>query len=127
MRNKDTGLLLLYNGLFAISSQYKDLEHLESPIFEVMDEIDSCIVTGFSEQAFENYYRSGIDLEIINELRSFGEFVDKIENQYWTPEHFDQYEDWEIARKWAYKLMKKLGMRRNGWYSSGTNIIYLEK
>ena len=114
MANKQTGLVFLYNGLYAISSNYKDLEHLESPIFEVMDEIDSCIVTGFSAQALRNYSDSGIE----------DDFIDKIDNEYWNPHDFDNYEDWTIARSWATSLLGKLGMTKKSWNTGSTKIVY---
>ena len=124
MANKQTGLVFLYNGLYAISSNYKDLEHLESPIFEVMDEIDSCIVTGFSDQALQNYSDSGIEDGTVNELRRFRDFVGKIDNEYWNPDDFDSYEDWKIARSWATSLLGKLGMTKRSWNTGNTKIVY---
>lgn len=118
--------MFLYNGLFAISSYYKDLKYLESPIFEVMDEIDSCIITGFTKQALRNYLKSGIDPKVVEEIGKFGEFVNKIENKYWNPDDFDNYDDWKLAREWASNLLNLLGWKKKSWDDSETTVIYTD-
>ncbi|WP_436516253.1 hypothetical protein [Ekhidna sp. To15] len=120
------GTLFLYNGLYAISSYYEDLKHLESPVFEVFDEIDSCITVGFSDQSILYYLKNKIvDKALADELRKFKEHVEKIDAEYWNDYDFNKIEDWEIARKWAHSLLEKLGMERQGWDDSSTTNIYI--
>lgn len=126
MKTKSTGLVFLYNGLYAISSNYSELAHLESSIFEIMDEIDSCIQVGFNKSALENYAQSGIAPDLVREIGKFGEFVNQIDNARWNNIDFDIEEDWQLARKWARSLLNKLGMKMNGWNKEGTQIIFLD-
>jgi hypothetical protein len=125
MKNKSTGFVFLYNGLYAISSKYSELAHLESPIFEVMDEIESCIYTGFNQSALENYKQSGVQSEVVHEIGKFGEFVLSINSENWNPHNFENDDDWQLARKWAESLLDKIGMERSGWNDGNTKIIYL--
>lgn len=127
MNKNKTGLLFLYNALYAISSSYKDLEYLESPIFNIMDEIDSCISAGFCEQALSNYSKGGLHDELVSEIGEFGKCVSRIENEYWNPYDFDNYEGWRSARDWAKSLRKKLGMMNKGWYNSGSIVLWTDK
>lgn len=124
---KKKGALFLYNGLYAISSYYKDLKHLESPIFEIFDEIDTCIEVAFNEQSFSYFLEKEIvDNSLVQELRKFKEHIGRIDAEYWNEYDFDKVEDWEIARKWASSLLDKLGMERQGWDDSRTTNIYID-
>ena len=127
MSGKKTGLSFLYNALYAISSNYDELKGLESSIFEVMDEIDSCIATGFNQQALTNYLKSGMGDELVNEIEEFGRYVSGIENEHWNSNDFDNYEDWRLARNWAKSLMKKLDMPNKGWDFGSSRTIYTGK
>ncbi len=125
-KKSSTSLVFLYNALYSISSKYDDLKSLESEIFEVMDEIDSCILTGFNDQALKNYEKSGIDKELVNEIGEFGKHVSSIENRYWNPIDFGINEDWKLARSWANSLIQKLRFKKTGWIFGKSNVLYVK-
>ncbi|MEL7005423.1 MAG: hypothetical protein AAFN93_22225 [Bacteroidota bacterium] len=117
----------LYNTLFLVSSNYGEIKHLESPIFEVLDELETVLYTAFRLDVLNQFQENGwIDEVIKTELVQFYNHVDKIENSRWNSIDFDNYEDWVIAKKWAKSLMNKLNMDRQGWDSTGSTVIYLD-
>ncbi|MGB3513540.1 MAG: hypothetical protein WBA93_30885 [Microcoleaceae cyanobacterium] len=100
---------------------------MNSPIFEVLDELETLLCTVFESDVLNQFQENGwINETVKTELIQFYQHVDKIENCYWNPIDFDNYEDWVIAKNWALSLMEKLKMERQGWDSSGSTVIYLD-
>lgn len=115
----------LYNCLYLISSLYKDIASLESPVFEIFEDLDTRITVGLNDQSLSFFVSQGwIDESLKGELSRFKDFVNRIESKYWNADDFDHLEDWRLAREWANSLMRKLKMEKNGWNSDGETIIY---
>ena len=113
--------------MYLSSSNYSEVSSLNSPIFEVLDELETLLYTAFRIDVLNQFQENGWIDEIIKaELIQFHDYVDKIENRYWNPNDFDRHEDWVLARKWANSLMNKLNMKKQGWDSSGSTVIYLD-
>lgn len=114
----------LYNCLYLTSSHYKDVAFLESPILQVLDELETRMMMGLNDQSLNLFINEGlIDESMKSELSRFRDFVMKIDGHYWNTEDFDHLEDWNLARDWAKSLMKKLKLEKKGWDSSGEVVI----
>ncbi|WP_422003552.1 hypothetical protein [Roseivirga pacifica] len=124
MKKEGSIWINLYNALFVISSRYADLKHLESPVFEVLDELESSIVDGLRQESL-NYYLDNkwIDDREKDELIKFRQHLDSINTEQWNKYDFDSSEDWNLARSWAKSLMVRLGIKNNGWNSTGEIIM----
>jgi len=125
MNRSKTVWVDLYNCLYIISSKYHEISLLQSPIFEIFEELDSKIIMGLSETSLTFFYSEGwIDDSIRKELAKFRDYVNSIPSMHWNADDFDYLEDWGLARDWAISLMKKMKMEKNGWNSNGEIIIY---
>ena len=114
----------LYNCLYLVSSHYGDIASLESPVFEVFEDLDTRITVGLNDQSLASFVSEGRFSEAIkNELSQFRDFINNIDSKYWNTVDFDHLEDWKLARDWATTLMGKLNMKRSGWDSSGEMLI----
>jgi|LakMenEpi03Aug12_release.lakeMendotaPanAssembly.Ray.scaffolds.fasta_scaffold884687_2 hypothetical protein len=115
----------LYNCLYLISSQYEDIASLESPVFEIFEDLDTRISVGLNDESLSFFEDQGwINDDMKGELSRFRDFVNKIDSKYWNADDFDYLEDWRLARDWATSLMRKLKMEKSGWDSDGTTVIY---
>lgn len=66
----------LYNTLFLISYCYDELKCLESPIFEVLDELETSLINGLRDEALDFYEsKSWIDSSVKTELINFRNHV----------------------------------------------------
>lgn len=118
----------VYNCLYLTSSRYNEVAFLESPVFEVLNELDTELIVGFNDQSLSHFVKAGlVDESMSNELSRFRDFVMKIDRQHWNTEDFDHLEDWNLARDWATSLMKKLRLEKKGWNADGEVIIYTKK
>lgn len=117
--------IYLYNCLYLTSSRYDEVRHLESNIFEVMDELETALHVGMHEDRLDEHVKEGlINEERRIELGNFRNYVLAIEPHLWNPEEFDRSDDWDLARKWANTLLMKLNLKKRGWDSSGEYVIY---
>jgi hypothetical protein len=115
----------LYNCLYIISSENKDIASLESPVFEIFEDLDTRITVGLNDQSLSFFLSQGwINEGAKGELSRFRDFVNKIDSKHWNADDFDHLEDWTLARDWAVSLMHKLKMEKNGWNSDGETVIY---
>ena len=115
----------LYNCLYLVSSRYKDIVSLQSPIFEVFEDLDTRIAVGLNDENLSFFVSEGwINESVKGELSQFRDFVNSIQSTYWNASDFDHLEDWKLARDWAAVLMTKLKMERRGWNSDGEVVIY---
>jgi hypothetical protein len=127
MDKRKTSWVFLYNCLYVISSKYSEIAHLESPVFELFDELDSAIIGGLNERSLSFFMdQHWVDQTLKEELIRFRDYLNGISPEYWNAKDFDGSEDWRIARGWACLLMEKLNMRRNGWNSEGSVVIYTD-
>lgn len=116
----------LYNSLFVVSSTYREIAYLETPIFELFDELDTSISMGLSEQSLSFFRDEGwIDKQTASELGRFRDFLRRMPIETWNSSDFDSSEDWILARKWATDIMTKLKMNKRGWDSTGEVTIFL--
>ena len=117
----------LCNCFYVVSHPYSDIAYLESPVFEVFDDLDTSIIMGLREESLSFFVTEGwIDEAMKEELSRFRDHLERIENRYWNPEDFDRWEDWVSARNWAKALVSKLGLKNDGWDSTGTKFYYTE-
>jgi len=115
----------LYNCLYLISSQYKDIAPLQSPVFDVFEDLDTRITVGLNDESLSFFVSEDwINKDVKGELLNFRFFLNKIEPKHWNEDDFDHLEDWRMAREWAIALMKKLKMTNKGWNSDGEVVIY---
>ncbi|HTF18214.1 MAG TPA: hypothetical protein VK658_09095 [Chryseolinea sp.] len=115
----------LYNCLYLISSRYREIESLQSPVFEIFEDLDTRTGIGLSDESLSVFLSEGRISEVMKEeLSRFKDFLNKIESKYWNAHDFDHLEDWRLARAWAATLMQKLKMEKNGWNSDGEVVIY---
>ncbi len=118
----------LYNCMYLTSSWYGEIAYLESPIFEIFDELDSTIIGGLNERTLSFFQEKGwIGDTLRKELIRFKQHINSIDAQYWNPDDFDNLEDWKLARDWAKALMGKLKMKKGGWNSEGQVVIYTKE
>jgi len=123
MRNK--AWIALYNCLYLVSSHYRDIVSLESPVFEIFEDLDTRVIVGLNDESLSFFLKEGwISEGMRKELSRFRDFVNNIDSKYWNEEDFDHLEDWNLAREWATTLMGKLGLKNRGWNSDGETIIY---
>jgi 3-methyladenine DNA glycosylase Tag len=116
----------LYNCLYLTSSSYKELEPLESSILQVLDELETNATVGLNQKYLDSYQEEGlINLEIKDELSRFRDFIFNIDSKHWNPKDFDHAEDWQLARKWANSLMKKMNLKKRGFDDHGI-VIYTD-
>jgi hypothetical protein len=126
MKSK-TSWIYLYNCLYIASSNYTEIKYLESPIFEVLDELETMIEASLRKDTLDFFEKNQwIDRKLREELEKFYDYVDNIAAKHWNIKDFDEHEDWNLTREWAKSLMKKLGMEKNGWDSTGEKTIYLK-
>ncbi|HEY9046885.1 MAG TPA: hypothetical protein VIN08_13370 [Ohtaekwangia sp.] len=119
--------IALYNCLFLVSSRYREIASLESPIFEIFEDLDTRLIVGLNDESLEIFLKEGwINDGMRRELSQFRDFVNNIDSKYWNAEDFDHLEDWNLAREWAITLMSKLGFKNKGWNSNGETIIYTQ-
>lgn len=122
---KDFAWTSLYNCLYLISSQYEDIASLESPVFEIFEDLDTRITVGLNDESLSFFTGHGwINEDMKGELLRFRDFVNTIDSKYWNANDFDYLEDWGLARDWATSLMRKLKMEKSGWDPDGTAVIY---
>lgn len=122
---KDFAWTSLYNCLYVISSHYEDIASLESPVFEIFEDLDTRITVGLNDESLSFFTGQGwINEDMKGELLRFRDFVNKIDSRYWNANDFDCLEDWGFARDWATSLMRKLKMEKSGWDPDGTTVIY---
>ncbi|MDN5204927.1 hypothetical protein QQ008_26290 [Fulvivirgaceae bacterium BMA10] len=124
MKKKGTVWIDLYNCLYLVSSKYNEVEYLESPIFEIFDELDSSIINGLSMESLKFFLENDwITEEQKKELNQFKQYLVGIDDKYWNKIDFDLQEDWLFLKKWSISLMDKLGMKKKGWDSDGEQVI----
>lgn len=117
----------LYNGLYILSSSEEIIRQMETPIFEVLDELDTALEMGFSQQSLESFYDYGwINHSALKELQSFNRVIHKIDLKFWNLSDFLEEEDWLIIREWSKKIFHTLNMKDNGFDSTGIQIIYTD-
>jgi hypothetical protein len=115
----------LYNCLHLISSRYEEIESLQSPVFEIFEDLDTRAGVGLSDESLSVFLNEGrIDKVMKGELLRFRDFLHGIESKYWNSNDFDHHQDWELARAWAVILMQKLRMKKKGWNSDGESVMY---
>jgi len=128
--NEKTGTAwtFLHNCLYLVSSGYSDITHLDSPVFEIFDELDSAIIGGLNERTLSFFIsKCWINENEKRELEKFRDHVNKIDGRNWNPDDFDNLEDWKLARDWANALMSRLKMKKDGWNSEGKIVIYTKE
>ena len=124
---KNYAWVSLYNCLYLISSNYKDIVQLESNVFEIFEDLDTRLSVGLNAQSLSAFVHEGwIDNEIEKTLSRFRDFVNEIDSQHWNANDFDHLEDWKIARGWANNLMIKLNLKNRGWDSSGETVMCIQ-
>jgi hypothetical protein len=124
---KDKRWIDLYNCLYLASSTYEEVSFLESPVFEVLDELETRMRMGMSEDSLTYFLSEGLINDVNGqELAKFRDFVFAIDSKHWNPTDFNYYQDWKLVKDWAIALLKKLGIEKNGWNSDGEVVIYTE-
>ena len=114
----------LYNCLFILSSDSKELEKLASPIFEPFDELELAMINGLKDSSLNLFLEyDWIDKSTKDELVKFRDFVNKINAELWNFDDFASHEDWSFAKKWALYFLNMLGEERRGWDSTGESIV----
>ena len=127
MNKKESVWIDLYNALYIMSSKYKDIQHLESPVFDVFEELDTAIMNGLKDSNLALYFEEEwITLTLYQEFKKFGEYINSISSELWNESDFDKHPDWELARKWAVSLLSKIGEKKRGWDSTGDTIVFSE-
>lgn len=128
MRKEDSIWVNLYNCLYILSSNFCEIEYLNSPIFEVFDELETALYMGLKEDSLNQFLsEKWIDLELKEELNNLRNFVDNIEPKLWNSDKFDSHEDWKLVKKWSSNLLSRLSMKKKGWNNTGEIIIYSEE
>ena len=117
----------LYNTLFVISSSFQDLQNLQNPYFDVLDELDSAIINGLNDTSLIFFLEQGwIEDDMYRELLAFRSEIEKLDNILWNHNDFDNHEDWIFLRNWSKALLKKFKIKKDGWNSDGEIVIFTE-
>ena len=107
-----------------VSSNFSELEKLETPIFEPLDELETAMINGLQKRSLELFVMKNWITQVQkNELLKFKTYLEKIDAAYWNPKDFDTHPDWILARKWANSILEKLGETKRGWDSTNEIII----
>jgi hypothetical protein len=102
----------IINTLILFSYSKSELLELAGPLFDPMFELESEITHAFTPVLFESVFRNNyLDLNLREDLLSFKESYDKIENDIWNLDYVDTHPSWINLRNNANVLLDKIEIK----------------
>jgi len=112
MEKNDSVWFWLKNTILMVSKDYKDLKYLESPVCEILDEIDTAYSMGLSDQSLRFFIKQKwLNEKQKKKLKKLKESMDNLENKKWNLIDFDNDSEWLAIKKIAKTLKKELNLK----------------
>lgn len=117
----------LYRSLYLLIMKEEDINKKWQDKYFFFDEFESELDDAINSNSIPIYKNNEWLTEgLCDELKTFYDFVEKIEPQPWTFPDYKVNPDWKIARQWAKKLFQKIGFDDKGYNDPEEELIFLK-